>query len=125
MSLTLAALQGTWRVVAHEVDGARAADDAIRDARVVVSGDRFEALGLGTPYGGTLLLAGGGEPCEFELRIHHGPHAGLTSFGIHELTHDVWSLCLGLVGRPRPRRFATSSGSGHELKVLCRMTSAA
>lgn len=120
MSPTLAALQGTWRVVAQEVDGTRVPDDAIRDARVVVAGDRFEAIGAGVPYGGTLLLCDVGDPLELEVRFHHGPHAGLASFGIHELAHDVWSVCLGRVGRPRPRRFATSSGSGHELRVLVR-----
>ena len=42
MSPTLAALQGTWRVVAQEVDGTRVPDDAIRDARVVVAHRGFE-----------------------------------------------------------------------------------
>ena len=121
MSLDLDALQGTWRVVALEIEGTRVPPDSFRGARVVVDGDRFESLGMGVPYGGTLLLGEEGQPRELELRFRHGPHAGLSSFGIHDLSHDVWLLCLGLVGRPRPRRFATQSGSGHALQVLQRI----
>jgi uncharacterized protein (TIGR03067 family) len=121
MPLDLSSLQGTWRVIALEVEGTRVPPDSFRDAHVVVEGDRFESLGMGAPYGGTLFLADDGEPRELEIRFNHGPHAGLSSFGIHDLSQDVWLNCLGLVGRPRPRSFATVHGSGHALQVLQRV----
>jgi len=121
MPVELDTLQGTWRVVALEVDGTRVARHAITAARVVVEGSRFESVGMGARYGGTLLLGSGHSPRELELRFDRGPHAGLTSFGICDLAHDTWLLCLGLVGRPRPRRFATTTGSGHALQVLQRI----
>lgn len=119
--LELSSLQGTWRVVALEMEGARVSSDSFRGARVVVDGDRFESLGMGVPAGGTLFLTEESQPRELEIRFDHRPHAGLSSFGIHELSHDVWLICLGLVGRPRPRRFVTASGSGHALQVLQRI----
>ena len=68
------------------------------------------------------------EPDDHGGHHQHGAQGELTSYSnfgrridlLERPLREAAQGCLGRVGRPRPRRFATSSGSGHELRVLVR-----
>ncbi len=109
-------LQGTWNISSLEVDGqAMPAMGAI-----VVKGNRFTTSAMGAEYGGTIAVDEKKTPKTFDLKFTSGPEKGNTNFGIFELDGDTWKICLSMTGKDRPKKFATSPGSGHALEILQR-----
>ncbi|HKE22788.1 MAG TPA: TIGR03067 domain-containing protein [Bryobacteraceae bacterium] len=119
----LAKLQGTWHIVALEMDGQRRA--AGNGAKVVVKGDRFTSIGMGADYKGKLVLNASDKPKAFDLKFTSGPEKGNTNLGIYELKGDRWKICLDFHGKGRPERFATKPGSGRAVEVLERAPASA
>ena len=113
-------LQGTWYVTSLEMDGH--AMPSPGGACIVIAGSQFQSLGMGAVYEGTVELNQRKKPKHFDLLFTAGPEQGNRSLGIYELKGDDWRLCLGLTGKPRPREFATTPGSGHALETLRRGT---
>jgi uncharacterized protein (TIGR03067 family) len=113
-------LEGTWHVVALEVDGQKMPGGMLATARIVVKGDRFESLGMGAVYEGDMKLDASVNPKAFDLTFTAGPETGNTALGIYELDGDDWKLCLTTRGGPRPKRFATEPGTGHAFETLKR-----
>jgi uncharacterized protein (TIGR03067 family) len=111
-------LQGTWTVATLEVDGQQMA--APPGARIVIAGDRFQSLGMGSVYEGTVELHARKKPKHFDLLFTKGPEKGNRSLGIYELQGDDWKLCLTVTGSTRPTKFATSPGSGLAFETLRR-----
>ena len=87
-------LQGSWSVVTLEVEGQRMPSEMLSAARIVVKGDRFQSLGMGATYEGTLKLDATITPKELDLTFAAGPEKGNTSLGIYELAGDDWRICL-------------------------------
>jgi uncharacterized protein (TIGR03067 family) len=116
----LGPLEGNWNVVALEVDGQPMPAGMLGTARIVVEGDRFQSLGMGAVYEGTMKLDPSANPKTFDLTFTAGPEKGNTSLGIYELDADDWKLCLTTRGGGRPKRFATEPGTGHALETLKR-----
>jgi uncharacterized protein (TIGR03067 family) len=113
-------LDGDWNVVALEVDGQRMPAGMLEAAHIVVEGDRFQSLGMGAVYEGTLKLDPSANPKAFDLTFTAGPEKGNTALAIYELDGDDWKLCLTTRGGDRPKRFATAPGTGHALETLKR-----
>jgi uncharacterized protein (TIGR03067 family) len=118
MDRELERLQGSWTVVALEVEGEVLPNSSFSGAKIVVSGSDFSALNMGAPYGGTLTLNAETAPKQFDLLFRDGPHSGKRSLGIYELNGNEWKFCLGLAGSDRPQKFATAPGSGAALETL-------
>lgn len=114
----LARLQGTWHIVALEMDGQKM--PAGDGAKIVVEGDRFTSLGMGADYKGKLILDGSNKPKSFDLKFTSGPEKGNTNRGIYELKGDRWKICLDFHGKARPEAFKTTPGSGRAVEVLQR-----
>jgi uncharacterized protein (TIGR03067 family) len=113
------ALQGTWNVVALEIDGAPMG--AIpAGACIQVKGSKFETSGMGAEYEGDMVVDDSTKPKRFDLVFTTGPEKGNTSLGIYEVDGDSWRICLTTRGGKRPTRFATKSGTGHALQTLVR-----
>ena len=113
-------LEGTWHVVALEVDGRAIPAGMLGSARIVVKGDTFQSRGMGAVYEGKLKLDESASPKTFDLTFTAGPEKGNMNWGIYELTGDDWKLCLATRGGERPTRFATEPGTGHALQTLKR-----
>ena len=111
-------LQGTWNVVSLEMDGHVMPSPG--DAQIVVSGSRFQSLGMGAVYEGTVELNPRKKPKHFDLVFTAGPEQGNRAPGIYDLRGDDWKLCIAVTGQTRPAEFATSPGSGHALEILRR-----
>src|SRR5215469_15645901 len=82
----LARLQGTWNIVAVEMDGQKMPPGA--DARIIVDGDRFTSEGMGATYRGKLTVDAAQKPKTFDLKFTAGPEKGNTNLGIYELKGD-------------------------------------
>jgi uncharacterized protein (TIGR03067 family) len=118
-------LQGTWIIVALEMDGEEMPAGSPDGSKIVVKGNRFTTISMGAAYSGTIALDPVQEPKRFDLRFTSGPEKGNTSLGIYELNRDEWKICLTVTGNIRPRNFATAPGSGLALETLRRNTGAA
>jgi uncharacterized protein (TIGR03067 family) len=110
-------LQGTWTIVAVEVEG-RAMPGG---SKIVLEGERFTTVAMGNDYGGTVDLNSGKSPKTFDLLFTSGPHKGMKSLGIYELDGDTWRICVAFAGiKTRPKEFAATPGSGFALETLKR-----
>lgn len=117
----LRALEGEWRFVALQVDGADMPAAAIAASRILIDGDRFRTESPEANYEGVLTVDAAAEPPRIDLEFVEGPEAGNSSYGIYQLHGDQLTICLGLTGAPRPKSFSTKKGSGHALERLRRV----
>ena len=113
-------LQGTWRVAALQMDGQEMPAGMLAAARIVLEGDRFQSLGMGATYEGTLTLDPVANPKAFDLIFTAGPEKGNRSLGIYELAGDSWKICLTTRGGARPLTFSAEPGTGYALETLQR-----
>jgi uncharacterized protein (TIGR03067 family) len=119
----LAKLQGAWHIVTIEMDGQTA--PAGNEAKIVIDGDRFTSLGMGSTYKGKIAVDATRRPKAFDLKFTSGPEKGNTNQGIYELRGDRWKICLDFRGQGRPTGFAAKPGSGYAVEVLRRREVAA
>jgi uncharacterized protein (TIGR03067 family) len=118
-------LQGTWNVVALEIDGAPLRDEVYRELQVVVKGNAFTTVAMGSVYSGTVTVDPTTSPKRIELHFTQGPEQGRTNLAIYTLDGDRWMLCVGFTGRDRPLTFTTEAGSGRALETLRRVDASA
>jgi uncharacterized protein (TIGR03067 family) len=114
------AVQGTWFVAELEADGNKMPASMLSGAKIVVKGDQFKSLGMGTTYEGEVELDAEQSPKHFTLKFTRGPEKGNTNPGIYELDGNTWRICIATRGGGRPKKFATKAGSGHALETLVR-----
>ena len=111
-------LQGTWNLMSLEMGGREMPVPG--GACIAVEGSRFQSLGMGEVYEGTVELNPRKKPKHIDMQFTAGPEKGNRSLGIYELHGNDWKLCLTVSGATRPTEFATSEGSGHALETLRR-----
>jgi uncharacterized protein (TIGR03067 family) len=117
-------LDGTWDVVALEVDGTTIPEGSFRGSGIVVKGNTFTTISMGATYGGTFTVDAAKRPHTLDLSFKSGPEKGNKSLAIYELSGDTWTICLTVSGKTRPSAFATKPGSGFALETLQRQTGA-
>lgn len=120
----LRALEGEWRFDALQVDGADMPRAMIAQSRLLLDGDRFRMESPEATYDGRFAIDASTSPMQIDIAFVEGPEAGNSSFGLFELDGDRLTICLGVVGAPRPTTFATTPGSGHALERLRRASAA-
>ena len=119
----LRALEGDWRFVSLEIDGAAMPAGAMAVARLLIDGDRFRMESPDATYEGIFTIDVEATPPTIDIEFVEGPDAGNWSYGLFALAGDQLTFCLSLGGATRPRAFATSAGSGHALERLRRASS--
>lgn len=112
-------LQGTWRITSLEMDGKPIPQEFLKEAKIIVKGDKFESR-VGVPYTGTVKIDPTQKPKTIDLVFESGPEKGNTSLGIYELDGDTWKICLGVNTMERPTEFAAKPGTGFALEKLTR-----
>jgi uncharacterized protein (TIGR03067 family) len=120
MNGDLEKLQGTWNISALEVEGNSTPEAMLENAQVTVKGKRFTSTGMGAKYEGSLKLDSSANPRQIDMQFDAGPEHGNVNLGIYQLDGDTWKLCLAMRGTVRPKRFASTSGSGLALETLTR-----
>jgi uncharacterized protein (TIGR03067 family) len=121
----LRGLEGDWRIDRLELDGAATPAEMIAHTRILFDGDRFRTESPEGTYEGVFAIDAEATPPTIDIRFVAGPEAGNTCHGIYRIDGaDGLTLCLGLVGSPRPREFATRPGSGAALERLRRVSNA-
>jgi uncharacterized protein (TIGR03067 family) len=120
----LRALEGDWRFAALEIDGNTVPANLLTESRILIDGDRFRSESPEATYDGVFTVDAEQAPPQIDIEFVEGPEAGNCCYGIFELHADQLTLCLGLAGAQRPKRFATKPGSGHALERLRRASAA-
>jgi uncharacterized protein (TIGR03067 family) len=113
-------LQGTWKIVSLEAEGATADADQLQAPRLMIKGNAFVFSTERSEQRGTLAIDGSKKPKTIDLTFADGPDKGKTAHGIYKIEDDTLTLCLGEVGAERPRKFVTKPKTGHVLEVLKR-----
>jgi uncharacterized protein (TIGR03067 family) len=116
----LRAIEGEWHFEFLQIDGTEAPRAMLGASRLLIDGDHFRMESPEANYDGRFSIDAATNPMEIDIEFVEGPEAGNQSYGIFELDGDRLALCLGMVGAPRPTKFATHSGSGHALERLHR-----
>jgi uncharacterized protein (TIGR03067 family) len=91
---------------------------------MLIDGDRFRMESPEANFEGIFTIDVEADPHRIDIEFIEGPEAGNWAYGIYALDGDDLTICLGVVGAPRPERFATSTGSGHALERLHRASAA-
>jgi uncharacterized protein (TIGR03067 family) len=115
-----AKLTGTWKIVSVEVEGAKPEEDFLKNARLVVKGDKFTFKRGDLSNGGTYKVDVTAKPKTIDITYTEGPEKGKTLLGIYDLEGDTGKICIALPGNDRPKEFVSKPGSGHVLEVLKR-----
>jgi uncharacterized protein (TIGR03067 family) len=118
MKAELENLQGSWKLVALELDGQKIPQAMPGGAKMIISGETFQSLAMGAVYDGAIEVDETASPKTFDLIYKNGPEAGARSLGIYELDGNTWRACFTLRAGIRPTEFATSPGSGLALDIL-------
>jgi len=104
----LDAMQGTWAMVALEVDGKPVPDEKIKDTTLVVKGDKYITKVKGKEYETIITLDPGKKPKAIDMVFTEGDKKDKALRGIYEIEGDTLKICRGL--RPeqdRPTQFGT------------------
>lgn len=104
----------------QEVDGNVLPASMLTTSRLLIDGDRFRTETPGANYDGVFNINVESQPHEIDIEFIEGPEAGNSNFGIFQLEGEQLELCLDLSGRPRPKEFRTSAGSGRAFQTLQR-----
>ncbi len=110
--------QGTWVMVAAEMEGKAVADAHVKQSKINFVGDKVE---LFTPHqhkdvivATVVKLDTAKNPKEMHWLRANGPKAGTTVISIYEFEGaDQYKISFDPAGVSVPKKFSTEAGSGH------------
>ena len=120
-------IEGTWKVVALEVDGNKASDEDARQLSVVNGSDgSWSLFSEGKKISkGTSTFDPTRKPKTIDFTPTEGEGIGNQYLGIYELGENTRKMCFAPPGKPRPTEFSTMSGTEHILVTFERDKDAA
>jgi uncharacterized protein (TIGR03067 family) len=98
----------------------RAVADGYSQARLMITGNRFESLGMGEVYEGVIRLDETMQPQGLDMTFDAGPERGNTNLCIYEIHNHRLRLCIATQGSTRPTDFISMQGSGTAVEILRR-----
>jgi uncharacterized protein (TIGR03067 family) len=112
-------LEGTWRLVEGQRDGAPAAE-LVGNLLELTEGRFRISAGGNLLYAGTYSLEPAAKPALIDFRHNDGWANGQVWEGIYQLEGGRLSICDDApdVAKPRPTSFTTAPGSGHVLIIF-------
>ncbi|MEK6263131.1 MAG: TIGR03067 domain-containing protein [Planctomycetota bacterium] len=113
-------IEGTWRVVALEIDGNKSMEEDARKITVVNGSDGTWSLrSEGNEIcKGTSTIDPAKKPKTIDFTVTEGEGKGNQYPGIYELGEKTRKLCFAPPGNARPTEFSSSPGSEHILVTL-------
>jgi uncharacterized protein (TIGR03067 family) len=114
-------LEGTWNVVEAELGGSRLPEEAAKDIRLVVAGNRYTVTTREGADEGSVRLIPDEKPSAMDITGTKGPNQGKTFPAIYELKDDTLRVCYDLSGQKRPKAFETKAGTMTFLATYKRM----
>ncbi len=119
----LARIEGNWQLVYAETDGKTTPGEKIQNIRVVIKG-KSHSVFVGdkeVAHDVSFTIDPTANPKTTDDTLEDGPDKGKQIHGIYELGGDTLASCVASIGQERPRKFATTPGSGHTFRVFKRV----
>ncbi|HVU86350.1 MAG TPA: TIGR03067 domain-containing protein [Pirellulales bacterium] len=108
-----AAMQGAWKIESLISDGEPVAAETIRTWRRLVKNDRVTwKRGEETLVELSIQYNPRAKPMTMVSTIESGDAKGQTMLSIYELNGDELRVCFAPPGKPRPKEFSSTPGSG-------------
>jgi uncharacterized protein (TIGR03067 family) len=116
-------IEGTWRIIALEVNGNKTKEEDARKLTVVNGSDgtwrlRSEVKEISK---GTSVFDPTQKPKTIDFTPTEGGGKGNQHLGIYEIGEETRKLCFAPAGRERPTEFSSPAGSGHILVTFERV----
>ena len=108
-------MEGTWRIVALELNGNKAGEEDARKLSVVNGSDgTWRLLSEGKEISkGTSTIDPTKKPKTLYFTPTEGEGKGIQFWGIYELGEKTRKMCFAPPGKERPTEFTTTTGSEH------------
>jgi uncharacterized protein (TIGR03067 family) len=104
----LAALQGTWTLVAMEVDGKAVEADKLKSATLTIKDSKYSLLASKQLHEVEITLNASKKPKEIDMKFLDGPNKDRVGRGIYEIDGKTLKICRGLdPQQDRPKDFKT------------------
>jgi uncharacterized protein (TIGR03067 family) len=110
-------LEGSWVLASGEDNGKKVSEEALKNARLTIEGDRHTVQMGKTSYRGTHKLDPAMKPKTIDITDTEGPFKGKTVLGIYEVDGDEFKLCYAPPGEDRPKDFSAKAGTGFRFHV--------
>lgn len=113
-------IEGTWRVVALEVNGNKSKDEDAKKLTVVNGSDgTWSLLAEGREISkGTSTIDPTKKPKTLDFTPTEGEGKGKEYLGIYELGEKTRKMCFAPAGKERPTEFSSMPGSEHILVMF-------
>lgn len=110
-------IEGTWRIVALEINGNKSSDEDAKKLSVVNDPDgTWSLLSEGKEVAkGTNSFDPSKKPKTIDFTITEGGGKGNVHLGIYELGEKTRKLCFAPTGKDRPTEFTSTPGNEHIL----------
>jgi uncharacterized protein (TIGR03067 family) len=106
-------LQGTWKLVAGEMDGKAMTEDQLKTGKLVIRDNQYTITLPGKDtFTGTEILNSTKSPKTINVTDDSGPNAGKKLLGIYELKGDEFRVAFAPSDKSRPTEFTTKPGTG-------------
>ena len=104
----LAALQGTWTLVAMEVDGKAVEADKLKSVTLTIKDTKYSLLAGKQLHEVEITLDASKKPKEIDMRFLDGANKDRVGRGIYQLEGKTLKICRGLdPQQERPKDFKT------------------
>ena len=120
----LKALEGTWKALKGEENGAAVKEGDIKKYELTIKGDKYTLRVNGEETEqGTLKLDPTKKPKAIDIKITKGDDEGKDQYGLYQVEGDRFTLCFAPAGKDRPKQLKTEAGSDQSLIVFERLKS--
>jgi uncharacterized protein (TIGR03067 family) len=110
----LKAFQGTWKLVAMEVDGQEVAADKLSGATLKIQDKKYSLTTGKQLHEVEITLDPGKKPKEIDMKFLDGPNKDRVGRGIYQIEGDTLKICRALDPQEaRPQDFKTACKNGY------------
>jgi uncharacterized protein (TIGR03067 family) len=106
-------LSGTYVMVSGESRVEKLSEERIKDAKLVIDGNKYTASFGGDAVKGMLKI----DPAKAPKEIDATDGEGKTMLGIYKFEKGQFAVCFAPPGKDRPKEFSVKSGTGDFIHV--------
>jgi uncharacterized protein (TIGR03067 family) len=110
-------LEGTWTLASGEDDGKKLSDDAIKNSKLTIEGEKHTVKVGDNTYKGTHKVDATKKPKTMDITDTDGPFKDKTVLAIYEVDGDTFKICYAAPGKDRPKEFSAKEGTGYHSHV--------
>jgi uncharacterized protein (TIGR03067 family) len=114
----LAALQGTWTLVAMEVEGKAVEADKLRGTTLTIKDNKYTLVSRQQQHEVEITLDAAAKPKAIDMKFLDGPNKDRVGKGVYTIEGNTLKICRHLDPQdPRPEGFATKDKIGRFVMV--------